>query len=263
MNGTRNKLGDVDLVLYLVHEEENNREKDPVNKYVYMVSSALKRNKMENIITLTKRVPLIKFSDPEYGFSCDISFDNVVALYNTDLIKSYTMIQISYEYGIIPNLIILIKAWSKETGINDPSNNFPSSYAWTLMTISFLQCQGYLPNLQSECKRNEIIKVVDQNNYKSGIMIPRNVAFVKNFKSVKFDITLEKILKLFFEYYSSFDFDNNVISISCGIYGKNNIQWEKYLLCVQDPFLSERNVTGFISLKSLKKIKTEIRRRSI
>jgi len=92
-------------------------------------------------------VPIVKFHDPRSGLDCDLNINDRLGMLNSAMIKEYCDI-----HPLLRPLLSRIKEWAKPLGLNNPSpprgpKSF-SSYALSLMTISFLQKEGQLPNLQ-------------------------------------------------------------------------------------------------------------------
>jgi len=93
-------------------------------------------------------VPIVKFRDPASGLDCDINVNDRLGITNSTMIREYCDI-----HPHLRPLLYSIKNWAKPLGLNSPSpsKGLPtsfSSYALALMTISFLQKKGQLPNLQ-------------------------------------------------------------------------------------------------------------------
>jgi DNA polymerase sigma len=59
---------------------------------------------------------------------------NTLALFNSQLLKAYT----SFDPRV-RQLCFVIKHWAKRRCIADPYRGSPSSYAWVLLVINYLQ----------------------------------------------------------------------------------------------------------------------------
>ena len=79
------------------------------------------------------KVPILRYKDLVTGIDVDISVNNILAIYNSDLI--YTYCQIDQRFHI---LAIFLKNWAKKVKIIGAPNGYLSSYALTLMVIAFL-----------------------------------------------------------------------------------------------------------------------------
>lgn len=80
------------------------------------------------------KVPLIKYQDAQTGIDVDISVNNILAMYNSDLI--YTYCQIDQRFHIMATFL---KHWAKKVKIIGASHGYLSSYALVMMIIAFLQ----------------------------------------------------------------------------------------------------------------------------
>ena len=97
------------------------------------------------------RVPVIKgvYTDANNPHSEDgsLQFDicllNDIAVVNSGLIKEYSDVDIR-----VKSLMVAVKRWTKDNKINSAQDNTLSSYTWMNMVIFYLQCIGFVPNLQ-------------------------------------------------------------------------------------------------------------------
>lgn len=93
-----------------------------------------------NVMPLPKaRIPIIKISRPPtnelpYEISCDIGFENRLALENTRLLLSYAMV----DPPRLRTLVLFLKVWTKRRKLNSPYTGTLSSYGYTLMVLFFL-----------------------------------------------------------------------------------------------------------------------------
>ncbi|KAJ3288983.1 hypothetical protein HK104_007825 [Borealophlyctis nickersoniae] len=140
-----NNLGfpssDVDVILALPGAS-NPQQYDAVN--VYRLGNVLRNGGMQNIVRIGKaRVPICKFYDPQFNFDCDINIGNMLGLHNSELLRTYTLLD-----PRVKPLIMLVKLWAKKRNINDSSLGTLSSYAYSLMVLNYLQVKGIIPSLQ-------------------------------------------------------------------------------------------------------------------
>ena len=75
--------------------------------------------------------------------SFDICFSNEIAVVNSALLSEYTLVD-----ERVKRFLLAIKAWAKLYGISSAADSRISSYAWVNMGIFYLQCLGFVPNLQ-------------------------------------------------------------------------------------------------------------------
>jgi terminal uridylyltransferase len=92
----------------------------------------------------TARIPIVLFKDCVTGIDCDISFNNPLAICNTELLATYSLID-----DRVRALAFAIKHWAKRREINSPQNGTLSSYGYLLCLIHFLQTKDLVPDLQS------------------------------------------------------------------------------------------------------------------
>ncbi|CAE6950399.1 URT1 [Symbiodinium natans] len=90
------------------------------------------------------RVPVLKCTSTE-GVAIDITFNNLLPLYNSKLLKAYA----SFD-DRVARLGRLVKFWAKSRMVNDALEGTLSSYSHCLLLIHFLQSIALLPNLQDK-----------------------------------------------------------------------------------------------------------------
>lgn len=143
---SRTSLGVGDLDLCLVVNAPSPR------KILNKVRNILNDLDMTEIEVIGRaKVPIIKFKDPETGLPIDISVNNELALYNTELIRAY-----ADTHPMVRNGVLSIKYWASSRAINQAFMGTLSSYAWTLLAIGSMQAdpQIGLPNLQKNAEPN-------------------------------------------------------------------------------------------------------------
>ena len=143
---SRTSLGVGDLDLCLVVDAPSPR------KILNKVRNILNDLDMTEIEVIGRaKVPIIKFKDPETGLPIDISVNNELALYNTELIRAY-----ADTHPMVRNGVLSIKYWASSRAINQAFMGTLSSYAWTLLAIGSRQAdpQIGLPNLQKNAEPN-------------------------------------------------------------------------------------------------------------
>ena len=143
---SRTSLGVGDLDLCLVVDAPSPR------KILNKVRNILNDLDMTEIEVIGRaKVPIIKFKDPETGLPIDISVNNELALYNTELIRAY-----ADTHPMVRNGVLSIKYWASSRAINQAFMGTLSSYAWTLLAIGSMQADPHinLPNLQKDAKPN-------------------------------------------------------------------------------------------------------------
>ena len=147
------------VILDDVDDEEAVSGPDKINTNIFNVYSktgsitllSMLENSIANDVQLSQqfeitrmvhnaRVPVLKMLHLESKINIDICYRNMLALENTRLLRLYS----SYDPRVRP-LMILVKQWTSRRKINDPTNSLPTSYAWNLIVIYFLQVHGVIP----------------------------------------------------------------------------------------------------------------------
>jgi len=190
--------------------------------------------KVEKIFTA--RIPVLKFNWKHAGLEhkVDISVSNKLARWNTSLLKTYAR----FDDRVAP-LVVAVKKWANSCEINNAANRTFSSYALTIMAIHFLQSVKVLPYLQNKKKYNLDVNLVDGFDvqfYKPPYEYI--IGFNKNAMS------LGELFINFFEYYNSFDWDEDVVQIrEKQMLGKFDKGWTLSPIAIEDPFELTHNLT--------------------
>ncbi|GAM26769.1 hypothetical protein SAMD00019534_099440 [Acytostelium subglobosum LB1] len=222
---------DIDVCMSYKH---NDVDKDLMRRVALVLLKA--GYKVDKLIG-NARVPIIRFKSPDLQVPFDLCFNNMNAVTNSLLIRSYT----EQDKRVKP-LIILIKYWAAQKNINDTLNNTLSSYSYANMVIHYLQtCQPpVLPNLQDKA-RDKTPKVSNTQS-------------------------LGQLFYGFFQYFSSFDFKKQLIAIRHGKEMSVRMATLEYLdtfkhshICIEDPIDHKHNPAGSVNKRSFPTILYEIR----
>jgi len=152
------------------------------------------------------KVPILKFFDREGGLEVDLSVNNPTSIRNTHLLYCYSQC----DYRVRP-LVLAVKMWAKDHGINEARFQTLSSYTITLMVIHYLQ-SGVNPPVVP-CLHRLNPQVFNHNS---------NIFHLQyNFDPVTSEnkMSLGELLIGFFKYYTDrgkFDTHRDVGSIRCG-----------------------------------------------
>lgn len=184
---------------------------------------------------LSAKVPIVKF---EYKrFAVDLSMYNLTALYNSAMLKEYSLID-----KRVPILIHLVKKFAKGCRIADASRGSLSSYAWSIMAIHYLQRTNppVVPILQ-EAEWNQSKPRIGVSGWdvwfkKASEATPQNP---RNEQS------LTELLSGFFIYFATFDFSMHVITIrQRETMFKLQKCWNDCIMAIEDPFELTYNLSG-------------------
>jgi DNA polymerase sigma len=201
---------------------------------------------MERVVCIPQaKVRIVKVWDPELELACDMNVNNVAALENTRMIKTYIQI----DERVRP-LAMIIKHWTKQRLLNDAGiGGTISSYTWICMIVNFLQTRNppILPALHSLPFRE-----VDKNTGQ-----PSHSGFADDIDKLRGfgDSNKESVGQLLFHFFRLYghevDYEKEVVSIR---QGKRIPREEKgwhpgggqkegtNRLCVEEPFNIERNL---------------------
>eukprot|EP00516_Mucochytrium_quahogii_P002462 CAMPEP_0203765666 /NCGR_PEP_ID=MMETSP0098-20131031/18536_1 /ASSEMBLY_ACC=CAM_ASM_000208 /TAXON_ID=96639 /ORGANISM=" , Strain NY0313808BC1" /LENGTH=1101 /DNA_ID=CAMNT_0050661939 /DNA_START=625 /DNA_END=3927 /DNA_ORIENTATION=- len=123
-----------------IHEDECTQQQGapPAEKAVNDLAAALRDTPEFDQVDdsrKTARIPILQFRNlhPE-EIECDICVDNRLAIRNTLLLRTYSMID-----PRVRQMVYLVKVWSKKRDINNPAQRTLSSYGYILLILHFLQ----------------------------------------------------------------------------------------------------------------------------
>ena len=194
-------------------------------------------------LQISPRYSLLKVLDYQTLINIDITVHTMLPLYNTKLIRTYSLIDQRFHI-----MGIYIKYWVKKNHINGALDKYLSSYAILILIIHFLQSEidiKVLPNLQKI--ENKI------NNYEyshSGKELITNIYFEEdmekinnNLKKINFDKenndSIGELILKFFEFYS-YKYEHDYY-ISINNTEKKNCKGEHFAFPMEDPFDIEHN----------------------
>ncbi|KAJ4358855.1 hypothetical protein N0V95_002708 [Ascochyta clinopodiicola] len=231
---------------------------------MHPLAEALDRYGMERVVCIPQaKVRIVKVWDPELELACDMNVNNVAALENTRMIRTYIQI----DERVRP-LAMIIKHWTKQRLLNDAGiGGTISSYTWICLIINFLQTREppILPALHSLPFRE-----IDRNTGQ-----PSHSGFADDVDKLRGfgDSNKESIGSLLFHFFRLYgheiDYEKEAISIR---QGKRIPREEKgwhpgggqkegtNRLCVEEPFNIERNLGNSADDYAWRGIHLEIRR---
>ena len=173
----------------------------------------------------------------------DICFLNDIAVANSSLLREYSLVD-----SRVKDLMLSVKRWSKENNISSAKDNTISSYAWINLVIFYLQCLGFVPNLQSKelmaaCgvtpDREEYWHTVNKLDTCTLKLSEVTSAGCWNLPDHFHDISVTELLYGFFEFYtSSFLSSFYAVSMKRGDMTLSKLTCRKTtaFLCIEDPF---------------------------
>ncbi|KAI8972547.1 hypothetical protein BD414DRAFT_469165 [Trametes punicea] len=270
-NGFSLKNSDMDLCCLIDSGERLN-----ASDLVTMVGDLLERETKFHVKPLPHaRIPIVKLSlDPSpalpFGISCDIGFENRLALENTRLLMCYA----SIDPARVRTMVLFLKVWSKRRKINSPYKGTLSSYGYVLLVIYFLvhvKNPPVLPNLQ---QMPPLRPISEEETHLNGynIWFFDDIELLRQrWKSANTE-TVAELLIDFFKFYSrDFAYNTGVASIRAGLLKKESKGWlseghgtgrERNRLCIEDPFETDFNVARCVTKDGLYTIRGEFMRAS-
>lgn len=242
----------------------NRRQSDDL----FRVKAMLERSGCQiRMVISGARIPIIRFHHVPTKLDCDLCFENVLATWNTFLLRAYASFD---ERARI--LGLAIKHWAKQRAINDASIGFLSSYSFVLLSVYFLQVAArVLPNLQDPL----LLATANVTpEYFNGIDISfcgdRDAALwfhAKRTSAESSSYSVATLLLGFFEFYATkFDFAKRVVAIRnpddvLDKRAKWGVQKAKaWRISIQDPLETGRDLGCVLQFKCQEKILQEFKR---
>uniref|UniRef100_A0A8R1I126 4Fe-4S ferredoxin-type domain-containing protein n=1 Tax=Caenorhabditis japonica TaxID=281687 RepID=A0A8R1I126_CAEJA len=246
MTGLGVDCSDIDICLRFGEGDEPPKGITPKDVIQKVEKQLRKCNLTKSVLAIiSAKVPIVKFQMRLANndlVDVDLSYYNILALYNTQLLKEYTFWTPDNRFS---KLALFIKSWAKSCDIGDASRGSLSSYAHIILLISFLQqCDPpVLPRLQEDFRNgNGESRIVEKWDT---FFVQAEQKFITNWAKNK--ETCAQLLIGYMDYYSRFDFRNFVVQcrremILC----KMEKDWPKPL-CVEDPFDLNHNLSSGIT----------------
>lgn len=216
---------------------------------------------MQRVVCIpAAKVRIVKVWDPELELACDMNVNNVAALENTKMIKTYIQID-----DRVRELAMIIKYWTKQRIINDAGiGGTISSYTWICLIINFLQTRSppILPALHN-------FRETDGKGQLSRSGFADDIEKLRGFGDANKE-TVGQLLFHFFRLYGhEIDYEKEVVSVR---QGRRLTREEKgwhpgggqkegtNRLCVEEPFNIERNLGNSADDYAWRGLHLEIRR---
>ncbi|OQV13297.1 Poly(A) RNA polymerase, mitochondrial [Hypsibius exemplaris] len=179
---------------------------------------------------LLARVPIVKFNHEVSGTQCDLSITNMTGLIMSDYL--FTLGQIDER---LRALVVTIRRWAKAQRLTNPHpGRWITNFTLTIMAVFFMQQRHLLPPL-NQLKRD----------------LPRHEPAGNGF-----DDEMKTLLVEFFEFYSSFDFKRQAISVIEGVaYPKPDFG----SLFIENPVETNLNICKNLSADELDRVVVSIR----
>ncbi|TGZ77481.1 PAP/OAS1 substrate-binding domain-containing protein [Ascodesmis nigricans] len=262
----------------------------PFDRHDELVTQLQESGYNAQLLTRT-RVPIIKLVRPATpdvpdSVSCDIGFNNFLAIHNTRLLRTYA----ACDERLV-QMVLFIKWWAKRRHINSPYRGTLSSYGYALLIVHYLiniAQPPVLPNLQLFHPPATQTSTELQYEHNGNVC---NIWYLKDTSTLPRSAnkaSIGELLRGFFEYYAfTFRWQNDVVSIRTagGILTKMEKNWcaarsrpggreegqvwevkdrvdvqHRYLLAIEDPFETTHNVARTCTFNGVGRIKSELKR---
>uniref|UniRef100_A0A1B6CDZ4 Uncharacterized protein n=1 Tax=Clastoptera arizonana TaxID=38151 RepID=A0A1B6CDZ4_9HEMI len=257
MSGFGTTTSDVDMCL-LTRSCDNDQRVQALNHLTHVQKYLIHLDSVDCIHLIEAKVPILKFRDIYQGIDVDLNFNNSVGIRNTHLLYCYSKL----DWRVRP-LVLTVKLWAHANDINDAKNMTISSYSLALMVIHFLQCgvkPAVLPCLHKMYK-NKFTPDSDIQQIDIHEELPP--------LSVENKQSLGELFYNFFNYYNTFNFSKDAISIRLGSKiqidecrraqtMKNEPHQWKYL-CIEEPFDQTNTARSVYNPDSFERIRTVFR----
>lgn len=240
---------------------------DTPKRVLKIISGLLHENGMDNIEMIPKAsIPIVKFKDPRSGLDVDISLDNRLAIYNSQMLKAYA------QEERFRQLVQMVKYWASRRGINNAFEGSLSSYAWTLLSIQ--HAQMVQPPLVPNRQAGDVSEPVKISGRKF------NVGFNSDAYTSENTQTLASLLINFFERFATrWDWESMVVSIRNGqplstkekrwehqgplplevVIGASNGRME-HVMPIEDPFDHEHDLSRVVRAEGAMSMQNEFMR---
>ncbi|KAG5890816.1 hypothetical protein JTB14_008257 [Gonioctena quinquepunctata] len=249
------KNSDIDVYIDGVRTSDNN-----VSSLYRIKNCMLNSLKFTNCIVIGRaKIPIMKCIHIASNLNCDVNVKNMLGVCNSQLINYYLDLVVN-----IRKAMIVIKYWAKVHKISGQNNLFTNYSLGLLMIFHLQQPPHRVPSVLSLQQSPKCANIHDGWNggFEQKLL---------NIRTLK-ELTLAKLLAGFFEFYSNFDYNTNVICPYLGkpvkksdfkspdqlpnyyrVY-KEFVKTEGNLplkadasICIQDPLEHSRNVTPIVS----------------
>ena len=268
---------DLDMCIEIRYVSRMKRDLENERKVVQRMGSLLEAAGMEEMLVLPHaRVPIVKFTDPGTKTKCDICVNNLLAVYNTQLLRTYSLID-----PRLRQLVFVVKHWAKRRQINSAYRGTLSSYAYVIMCIHIFQTQDppILPRLQEERPTVDV---------QCGEWRATFCGDAEKFKGYgsRNPMTLGQLFFKFLEYWASMhvnsrsstmdrpvlgdpgawrhSYTDGVVSIRTGGWlTKSEKGWtkrvgnERHLICIEDPFQLAHDLGRVVDRTSIRVLRDE------
>ncbi|CAO3566923.1 unnamed protein product [Mortierella alpina] len=211
----------------------------------------------EDILTIADaRVPIVTFWYRRWDIFCDISINQRPSIYNSKLVNTYHAID-----PRVQTIWFSLKHLAKTQGILSAKDGFLSSYALTMMLITYLQTRSppVLPRLQQQTERPMLYLSVD------GVDCSFDADWRFHVEAAQWNRASSGELLVGLLRYFGHQFDYSTMEVNPRLgqfraHGASLTGFKKSGFWVMDPFLIDRNVAGMCRGQNVTTIKLAFQR---
>lgn len=155
---------------------------------------------------------MLDSQDKPTGYTCDVSFQHLLPVHNTRLIRTY--MELAPQLAA---LTVVVKRWARAVGIAGTWQHYISTYSWTLMVLYYCQVQLGLPSLHAMTRQKRGGAPPPGQRAHDAYFMGLQRARDKYCPEEVTNARLGGMLRGFFQFYAElFDWDNEVVSVRLG-----------------------------------------------
>lgn len=204
---------------------------------------------------LRARVPIIRYKQDLAGIECDLSSSNLSGFFMSELLYFFA----AYDQRVAP-LVFAVRYWAKETNLTNPApGKWVTNFTLSLLVLFFLQYQKLIPSIETlvQQRRPEDERVfVDDNGELISCGFLADANLLKEAGTVANNDDLATLLMKFFDFYASFDFRSNAISLNTGSAIMKPIYDPMYIV---NPLEKALNVSRNVSVEECERLRMQAR----
>lgn len=253
-NGFASDSSDADFCIMITQARDVN-QKHEARFYLKTVESLIRPlRSLRGMQFIPAKVPILKFKDMVSGCECDVNINNAVGIRNTHLLRTYSKV----DQRVQP-MVMALKKWGKARRINDASQGTLSSYSLVLMIIHYLQIACKPPVLESLQQKYPQFFPVDSNVDDLPMFEPANMMPCNDSNNNQ---SVGQLIEGFFQYYSNFSWDSQIISVRLGtlIQKKHQREFKDKYISIEEPFEQTNTARAVYEVGKFTLIKKEIQR---
>ncbi|XP_058824858.1 poly(A) RNA polymerase, mitochondrial [Topomyia yanbarensis] len=200
---------------------------------------------------LKARVPIIKYHHEHLDLEIDLTMNNMTGVYMSELLYLFAQID-----SRVRPLTCCVRKWAQSVGLtNQAPGYWITNFSLTMLVMYFLQqlSEPILPpinKLMQNATKADLRFTADQIS----CAFLRDVSKL-DFKS-KNTSTVEELLLKFFQFYSSFDFNQRAISLNIG---SSILKPDHSPMYIVNPLETVLNVSKNVNLEETELFRIQVR----